>query len=119
MRAGSPDFLAVDDPVVALLFGARAQARDVGATGGLPEQLAPHFLARGQRRQIFAFLLLAGERHHGRPAHAMADDEHAAQLAERALLLLPDHPLDRRSAAAAIFLRPMQAGPAGIGLFLL
>ena len=64
-------------------------------------------------------LLLAGERHHGRPAHAVADDEHAAELAERALFLLPDHALDRRRAAPAIFLRPVQAGPAGIGLLLL
>jgi hypothetical protein len=36
-----------------------------------------------------------------------------------ALFLLPDHALDRRRAAAAIFLRPVQAGPAGIGLLLL
>jgi hypothetical protein len=49
----------------------------------------------------------------------VADDEHAAELAERALFLLPDHALDRRRASAAIFLRPMQAGPTGIGLLLL
>ena len=102
-----------------LLLGAGAQARDVGAAGGLGEQLAPDLLAGGQRRQIFALLLLARKRHHGRPAHAVADDEHRAQLAEGALLLLPDHALDRRRAAAAIFLRPVQAGPAGIGFLLL
>src|SRR5438045_8116244 len=49
----------------------------------------------------------------------MADDEHGAELAEGALLLLPDHPLDRARAAAAIFLWPVQAGPAGLGLLLL
>src|SRR6516225_9747568 len=64
-------------------------------------------------------MLLARERHHGRPAHAMTDDEHGAELAEGALLLLPDHALDRRGAAAAIFPGPMQAGPAGVGLSLL
>src|SRR5712675_2810104 len=64
-------------------------------------------------------LVFTGVGHHGRPAHAVADDEHRAELAERALFLLPDHALDRRRAAAAIFLRPVQAGPAGIGLLLL
>src|SRR5439155_21749486 len=83
------------------------------------EQLTPDLFTRGERRQILALLLLAGERHHGRPAHAVADDEHAAKLADRALFLLPDHALDRRRAAAAIFPGPVQAGPAGIGLLLL
>src|SRR5579862_2120334 len=68
---------------------------------------------------MVALLLFAGERHHGRPAHAMADDEHRRELAERALLLLPDDPLDRRGTATAIILRPVQAGPARIGLLLL
>ena len=40
-------------------------------------------------------------------------------FSERAFLLLPDHPLDRAGAPTAIFLRPVQAGPAGIGLLLL
>src|SRR5689334_16708880 len=119
MRARGPDLLAVDDPVVALLLGAGAQARDIGAAGGFGEQLTPDLLARRQRRQVLPLLLLAGERHHGRTAHALADDEHAGELAERALLLLPDHALDRRRATATIFLRPVQAGPAGIGLLLL
>src|SRR6266404_2079056 len=69
--------------------------------------------------QMFSFLIFFGKGHHGRPAHAMADDEHRAELAEGALFLLPDHALDRGCAAPAIFLRPVQAGPAGVGLFLL
>ena len=119
VRARSPDLLAVDDPVVALLLGAGAKPGDIGSPGGFGKQLAPDLFAGGERRQVFSFLLFAGEGHHGRPAHAVADDEHAAELAESALFLLPDHALDRRRAAAAIFLRPVQAGPAGIGLFLL
>src|SRR5579863_799672 len=59
------------------------------------------------------------KRHHGGAAHAVADDEHVAELAERAFFLLPDHAFDRRGAAPAIFLGPVQASPAGIGLFLL
>src|SRR5665213_3625135 len=119
MRARGPDLLAVDGPAIAVLFSAGAQARDVGSTGRFGKQLAPDFLARSQRRQIVALLVLAGERHHGRAAHAVADDEHRAELAEGALLLLPDHALDRGSAAAAIFLWPVQTGPTGIRLFLL
>ncbi len=36
-----------------------------------------------------------------------------------ALLLPPDHPLDRGGAPAAVVLGPVQAGPAGVGLLLL
>src|SRR5213596_2215339 len=49
----------------------------------------------------------------------MADDEHRAEFSEGALLLLPDHALDRACAAPAIILRPVQAGPAGFRLLLL
>ena len=75
--------------------------------------------AGSKLRQIVALVLLAAERHHGRAAHAFADLERLRQLAVDALFLLPDHLLDRGRAAAAIFLRPVQAGPAGIGLLLL
>src|SRR4051795_12124405 len=70
-------------------------------------------------RQIVALVLLAAERHHGRAAHALADLERLRQLAVDAFFLLPNHLLDRRGAAAAIFLRPVQAGPAAFGLLLL
>ncbi|MGY4450109.1 hypothetical protein ACVWZR_004769 [Bradyrhizobium sp. i1.3.1] len=55
----------------------------------------------------------------GRAAHALADLERLRQLAVDALLLLPDHLLDRRGVAAAIFLRPVQAGPIAFELLLL
>src|SRR5689334_18743028 len=102
MRARSPYLLAIDDPVIAVLFSARAQAGDVGAARGLGKQLAPHLFARCQRRQITPLLLFAGKRHHGRAAHAMADDEHSTELAEGPFLLLPDHTFDRGRAAPAI-----------------
>src|SRR5216684_1229132 len=96
-------------------------------------QLSPFFSARVRRpatseppagsennwHQIFSLLIFTGKGHHGRAAHAVADDEHSAELAEGALFLLPDHALDRRRTAPAIFLRPMQAGPAGIGFLFL
>ena len=43
----------------------------------------------------------------------MADGEQPAQLPVAVFLLLPDHPLHRRESAAAIGLRPVQAGIAG------
>src|SRR5215472_3596779 len=119
MRARGPDLLTVDDPVVAASLRTCAKPRDSGTAGWLGEQLAPDLLARRQWRQVFALLLLGSERHHGRPAHAVADDEQPRELAERALLLLPDHALDRGGATATIFLWPMQAGPAGFRLLFL
>src|SRR5262245_30796285 len=119
MRARGPALLAVDDPIVALLFRTRAQTSDVGAGGRLGEQLAPDLFACGELRQIAALGVLAAPGHHGRAAHALADLERLRQLAVDALFLLPDHALDRRRATSAIFLRPVQAGPAGIRLLLL
>src|SRR4051812_24942928 len=75
--------------------------------------------AGGEFWQIMPLVLLAAERHHGRAAHALTDLERLRQLAVDALFLLPDHLLDRRGAAAAIFLRPMQTGPAALRLLLL
>src|SRR4029453_18121767 len=75
--------------------------------------------AGGELRQIVALVLLAAERHHRRAAHALADLERLRQLAVDALFLLPDHLLNRGGAATAIFLRPVQAGPAAFGLLLL
>ncbi len=119
MRAAGPDLLAVDDPVGALLFRLGAQPRHVGTGRRLGKQLAPDVRAGGERRQVVLLLLFAGVGHHGRPAHALPDQEHAGELAVDALFLLPDHPLDRRGAAAAILLRPVQTGPAGIGFLAL
>ncbi|MET4214094.1 hypothetical protein ABIB95_008949 [Bradyrhizobium sp. LA2.1] len=100
-------------------FSARPQARDVGAGGRFGEQLAPDLLAGGELRQMAALGVLAAKSHHGWAAHAFADLERLRQLAVDALLLLPDHLLDRRGVAAAIFLRPVQAGPIALELLLL
>src|SRR6266849_1864294 len=119
VRARSPDLLAVDDPVLALFLRARAQAGDIRSARRLGKQLAPDLFAGGEFWQIVAFVLLAAIGHHGRPAHALADLERLRQLAVHAFFLLPDHALDRRGAASAIFLWPVQAGPAGFGFLLL
>src|SRR5207237_1188576 len=85
----------------------------------LGEQLAPDLLAGGELRQVAPLVRLAAIGHHRRAAHALADLERLRQLAVDALLLLPDDPLDRRGAAAAILPWPVQTGPAALGLLLL
>src|SRR5204862_2746079 len=75
--------------------------------------------AGGELRQPGALVLFAAERDHGRAAHTFADPERLAQPDIVALLLLPDHALDWGGAAAAIFLLPLQAGPAAFGFLLL
>ena len=44
VRARAPQLLSVHDPLVAVALGARGQAREVGATSRLAEQLAPRVL---------------------------------------------------------------------------
>src|SRR6478736_6035375 len=119
MRTRGPDLLAVDDPVVAAFFRARAQTRDIGSAGRLRKQLAPDLFAGGELRQVMALMLLAAIGHHGRAAHALADLERLRQLAVNPFFLLPDHALDRGRATPAIFLRPVQTGPAGFGFLFL
>src|SRR5262249_53512538 len=81
MRARGPYLLAVDDPVVALLFRARAKARNIGAAGRLGKQLTPDIFAGSELWQVPSLGLLAAKGHHGRPAHAFADLERLRQLA--------------------------------------
>src|SRR4051794_24125306 len=119
MRARGPDFLAVDDPVIAIALGAGAQASDIGPAGRLGKQLAPDFLARGDLRQITSLVGFAAIGHYRRPAHAFADLERAGELGIDALLLLPDHAFHRARAASAIFLWPVQANPAALRLLFL
>src|SRR5260370_465335 len=119
MRARGPDFLAVDDPVFALLLRARAQAGDIGSASRLREQLAPDLFAGSELRQIVTFVLLAAIGHYGRAAHAFADLERLRQLAVYAFFLLPDHPLDRRGPPPPVFLPPAPAGPRRRALLLL
>src|ERR1700716_2689075 len=119
MRTRGPDFLAVDDPLVAASLRARSQAGDVGTTSRLRKQLAPDLFPGGELRQIMAFVLLTAIGHHRRPAHALADLERLRQLAVNTFFLLPYHALDRRGPAPAVCFRPVQAGPAGFGLLLL
>ena len=68
VRARRPHLLAVDDPLVAVALGPRAQAGEVGAGAGLGEQLAPDLAAASIYGQE-ALLLLVGALRHDRRAH--------------------------------------------------
>ena len=54
VRAGRPDLLAVDHPVVAVAHRARAQSGQVRAGAGLGEELAPHLVTAQRRRRVAA-----------------------------------------------------------------
>jgi len=58
--AAGPDFLAVDDIVIAVLHSARFQAERIGAAGGFgdTESLKAQFPA-GDARQVMRLLALA------------------------------------------------------------
>ena len=53
-----PDLLAVDDVLVAVAHGPRAEVGQVAARAGLAEQLAPELLAGEQREEVAVLLRL-------------------------------------------------------------
>ena len=116
VRAGGPDLLAVDDPVVAVALRARAQAGEVGAGGRLGEELAPDLLAAQRLAGVAVALRLRAPGAQRRDAHAEADVEQAARHGVLRFLLVVDHLLDGGAAAPAPVLRPGDAGIAGVGL---
>ena len=52
VRAGRPHLLPVDDELVTVAHGARAEVRQVGTRVGLAEQLAPHLVGAQQRTEV-------------------------------------------------------------------
>ena len=109
VRARRPDLLAVDDEVVAVEHGPRAQAREVAARGRLAHAEAPRDLGPQRREQEPLALL-------GRAvvADRRGDDPEALRVeAARDLparhLLEVDHLLDRGRVAPAELGRPARA----------
>ena len=119
MRAGGPDLLPVDDPVVAVALRPRAQRRQVRPAGRFGEQLAPHLLAAQRRPHMAIELFRRRVGHHRGDAHAETDLEQAARHGVVVFLLLVDHLQDRRRLAPAESLRPGDGGEARIGLLRL
>ena len=97
---------------------ARSPARSEPAEGSLKSwhQISSPVSSFGIQRCL---LLRRAVGHDRGRAHAVADAEDVGRRPELRFLLVPDHALDRGRAAAAVLLRPGDAGPAGVGLLLL
>src|SRR5262249_31082869 len=108
-----PDLLAGDDVVVALADGAAAQRREVGAHAGLGVAGAPLHLPVEDLGDEALLLLRGAVLDDRRPDPGEAHEARAEgrRVPPRALLL-QDHLLHQRPAAAADLARPREADPA-------
>ena len=100
LAAGRPHLLAVDDPLLAVLFGLGLQAGEVGAGAGLGEELAPGALAGDDRTDVLLDLLGRAVRGDGRCGEEQAEP---ARRAERAVVgdrLLHQHGVAPRQSLA-------------------
>src|SRR5947208_1048304 len=107
--ARGPDLLAVDEEVVALVLGARLEAREVRAGVGLRVELAPDLLGREHLLQV-ALLLPVGPVDDDRRADE-ADPEPVdrRRRADPRHLVLDDRLLHRRGGPAAVLRRPQHS----------
>ncbi len=111
----APDLLAVQDVVVTVALGARAQRREVGARARLREALAPHLVAAQDLREVRGLLLVAALLDEGRARVQRADEVDAdVRRACAGRLLVEDQLLGRRRAPPAVFLGPVQARVTGV-----
>src|SRR5690606_20648540 len=107
-----PHLLALDDPIVAVAPGPRGDVGEVAAGGGFGGALAPQRLAGHDRRQGAALLLGCPEGDERGAEQALADDAEAPGTSRPGVLLVVDHLLAQRQAAAAVLGGPTHAGPA-------
>ena len=111
---GRPDLLPGDDPFVAVLDGAGLQRGEVGARLGLREALAPDLVGVEDRLQVALLLLVGAVGDDHRAAHRQAEHVGRARRLQARGLADEDRLLDHRRAAAAVLLRPGDAGPTGL-----
>ena len=90
------------------------QRREVGARLGLGEALAPDLLGGEDRLEEALLLLLGAVGDHDRAAHHEAEHVRRPGRLGARQLLAEDRLLDQRRAAAAVLLRPRDAGPAAL-----
>src|SRR5580658_1820910 len=111
LRDRGPDFLPVNDEVVALLDGARLQRGEIGSRVRFRISLAPDFLAREDFRQMALFLFLGApvNQRRAEQADAHAGEWNAGPGAFEFLMI--DDVLQHSGAAAAVFFRPADADP--------
>ena len=107
-----PHLLPVDDPVVVLEPGLGRDGRQVRPGAGLGVALAPELLHRHDPRQEALLLLRGPEGDQRRAEQLLAEMVHARRSVGPRVLLVEDHLLEQRQAAAAVLLGPADAGPA-------
>src|SRR5580692_3514172 len=116
LGVGGPHLLAGQAPAaVVLLARARLHGGEVGAGGGLGEELAPDLVAVEQRGEVAGLLLLGAVGDDRGPEHADADGVEDAWHFGAADLLVADDLLDRAEALPAVFLGPGDAGEPALG----
>src|SRR5690606_10251362 len=89
---------------------------EVAARVGLAEELAPDLVTAQHGVEEALLLLLGAVGDDRRARHADADGEHAGVHVVAALFLVEDALLDAGAPAAAVLLRPRDAGPAVVVL---
>ena len=120
LRVRRPHLLAGEAPgAVLLLPGARLDAGEVGARGGLGEHLAPDLVGVEHRAEVALLLLLVAVRDQRRAEHADADDVEDPGHARAADLLVHDDLVERAEALAAVLGRPRDGGQPALGELVL
>src|SRR5208282_6560246 len=106
-----PDFLAVDDKVVAVLDRASLKRGKIGAGAGLRIALAPDFVAGENLRQVALFLLLGPPMHQGGAEQTEPHPKERYRRTGALQLLRVDDVLQDTGSAAAVLLRPVNSDP--------
>ncbi len=112
LRHRSPNFLTVDDKVVAILDRTRLHRRQVTARARLRISLAPDLLAFEDARDVMLLLLLGPPMHQGRAEQTDSHPDERLVESEPAQLFAKDQPLHDGRAAATVFLGPVDRDPA-------
>jgi hypothetical protein len=114
VREGGPHLLAVDHVVLAVLDRAGLERCQVRARVGLRVALAPDLLAGEHLGRVALLLLLGAVGVDGGAGHADGENVEDGRRLGQGHLLLKDHLLHEREAAAAGLLGPGQADEAGL-----
>ena len=109
-----PDFLAVDDELVADDFRARLQRRQVGACAGFGVALAPDFFGVQNFRQVALLLFLAAPRDERRPEHPEARRADVVGRPGADHFVVDDRLPHGVHRLAAVFFRPCERDVAGL-----
>ena len=115
LRVGRPDLLAVEHPLAVVEPGLGLHVGQVGAGAGLGVALGPQLLDGQDLGQEPLLLLVGPERHQRRTEQLLAEVVDPRGGVGPCVLLVEDHLLPQREAAAAVLLGPADAGPAVLG----